>query len=76
MFQCTALCVLTVSPKAQIGQQCNALRLSVVPVFGVALCAQLSTRSKLLRRSHFREQAGYKLVLQLGGPAVMCSQRG
>ena len=37
--------------------------------------AQLSTRSKLLRRSHFREQAGYKPVLQLGGPAVMGSQR-
>ena len=46
-----------------------------MPVFVVALCAQLSTRSKLLRRSHFREQAGYKPVLQLGGPAVMGSQR-
>ena len=46
-----------------------------MPVFVVALCAQLSTRSKLLRRSHFREQAGYKPMLQLGGPAVLCSER-
>ena len=45
---------------------------SYVPALAVFVSAQLSTRSKLLRRSHFCEQAGYKPVLQLGGPAVMC----
>ena len=44
---------------------------SYVSALAVFVSAQLSTRSKLLRRSHFCEQAGYKPVLQLGGPAVM-----